>query len=69
MWSDVQTAYNLSESNYQSQQITVGLIAGAYLWNIADAWLFMPRITESNWSTGVSTDGKSISAHIGVSLP
>jgi hypothetical protein len=69
MWSDVQTAYDLSKSNYRNQQITMGLIAGAYLWNIADAWLFMPRITESNWSTRVTTDGKSISAHIGVSLP
>jgi hypothetical protein len=69
MWSDVQTAYELSESNYRNQQITMGLMAGAYLWNLADAWLFMPRITESNWSSGITSDGTSISAHIGVSLP
>ena len=69
MWSEVQAAYDLSESNYQNQQITMGLIAGAYLWNLTDAWLFMPRRTESNWSTGVSTDGKSISAHVKVNLP
>ncbi len=69
LWGEVQTAYDLSESNYRDQQITMGLIVGTYLWNLADAWLFMPRITESNWSTGVSTDGTTISAHIGVSLP
>ena len=68
-WTEVQTAYDASESNYRMQQITMGLIAGAYLWNIADAWLFMPRRTENNWSSGITTDGTSISAQIQVNLP
>jgi hypothetical protein len=69
MWADVQSAFDASESNYRNQQITMGLIAGTYLWNIADAWLFMPRRTESNLSAGVATNGNAISAHVKVSLP
>ena len=69
LWDAVQTAYDRTDANYRSQQLTTGLIVGTYLWNIADAWLFMPRITESNWSAGVSSDGKTVSAHIGVTLP
>jgi len=69
LWAEVQTAFDASESNYRNQQITMGLIAGTYLWTIADAWLFMPRRTESNWSTGVSANGKAISAHLQVKLP
>ena len=69
MWSEVQTAYDLSESNYRNQQITMGLIAGAYLWNVADAWLFMPRRTESDWTANIYSDGNSISAQVKVSLP
>jgi TolB-like protein len=69
MWSDVQTAFDLSESNYRKQQLTMGLIVGAYMWNIADAWLFMPRRTESNWSTGIISDGRSVSAQVQVNLP
>lgn len=69
LWTDVEDAYDLSESNYQKQQITMGLIAGAYLWNIADAWLFMPKRTESNWSTNIHTDGHSIAARVSVKLP
>jgi hypothetical protein len=69
MWAEVQSAYDASESNYQKQQITMGLMVGAYVWNVADAWLFMPRRTESNWSAGINTNGNSISAHLKVNLP
>jgi hypothetical protein len=68
-WTEVQTAFNASESNYQKQQITMGLIAGTYLWNIADAWLFMPRRTEVNLSAGISSAGRSVSAQVKVNLP
>lgn len=68
-WEEVQTAFDESESNYRKQQLTMGLMVGAYVWNIADAWLFMPRRTESSWSTGFTTDGNSISAHLKVNLP
>ena len=68
-WAEVQTVYDLSESNYRKQQLTMGLMLGTYLWNVADAWLFMPRITESNWSTGIISDGNSISAQVKVNLP
>jgi TolB-like protein len=68
-WTEVQYAIDASESNYRKQQLTMGLMVGAYVWNVADAWLFMPRRTESNWSTAVSTDGNSISATLKVNLP
>ena len=68
-WETAQSAYDASEEAYRKQQVTIGLIAGTYLLNLADAWLFMPKITESNWSAGVTTDGTTISAHIGVCLP
>jgi len=44
-------------------------MVGAYLWNVVDAWLFMPRRTESNWSTGIISDGRSVSAQLKVELP
>ncbi len=69
VWDEVQTAYDLSESNYEKQQLTIGLMVGAYVWNVADAWFFMPRRTESNISTAVISDGKSVSAQIRVNLP
>jgi len=70
LWNDVETAYDLSEANYKKQQITIGLMAGAYLWNIADAWLFMPKMTEVEWlTTGINVDGHSVSAHVGITLP
>jgi TolB-like protein len=69
MWTEVQSAFDESEANYQKQQITMGLMAGAYLWNIADAWIFMPRRTENNWSAGISANGETISAHVKVKIP
>jgi len=69
LWGDVETTYDLSESNYAKQQITMGLIVGTYLWNVADSWLFMPKRTESNWSTSVTSDGRSVSAGVTVRLP
>jgi TolB-like protein len=68
-WAEVQTAFDVSEANYQKQQITMGLMAGVYVWNIADAWMFMPRRTESNWSTGLISDGRSVSAQVKLNLP
>jgi len=65
----VQSAFDASESNYRNQQITMGLMVGAYMWNVADAWLFMPRRTESNWSTGLISDGRSVSAQVKLNLP
>jgi TolB-like protein len=69
LWAEVQSAFDESESNYRKQQITMGLMVGAYLWNVVDAWLFMPRRTESNWSTGIISDGRSVSAQLKVELP
>jgi len=69
LWSDAEVAYDLSEANYRKQQFTLGLIVGSYLWNVADAWLFMPKRTGNNLSVGVSSDGHSISAQIGICLP
>jgi TolB-like protein len=69
LWRNVEGAHELSESNYRNQQITMGLIAGAYLWNVADAWLFMPRRTESDWTANIISDGNSISAQVKMSLP
>ena len=69
LWAEVQDAFDETESNYRNQQITMGLMAGVYLWNIADAWLFMPRRTENNWSTGIISDGNSVSAQVKVNLP
>ena len=69
LWSDAEVAYDLSESNYRKQQFTMGLLVGSYLWNVADAWLFMPKRTGNNLSVGVSSDGHSISAQIGICLP
>jgi hypothetical protein len=68
-WIEVQFAFDASESNYRQQQITMGLIVGAHVWNVADAWLFMPKRTESNWTTGIITDGRSVSAQVKVNLP
>jgi TolB-like protein len=69
LWGDVEVSYELSEANYQKQQITMGLIVGSYLWNVADSWLFMPKRTESNWSASFTSDGRSLSAGIEVRLP
>jgi TolB-like protein len=69
LWDEVEVSYELSEENYQMQQITLGLIVGSYLWNVADSWLFMPKRTESNWSASVTSAGRSVSAGIEVRLP
>jgi hypothetical protein len=69
LWNDVETAYDLSEATYKKQQITIGLIAGAYLWNIADAWLFMPKRTEIEWLGSIDTDNHTVTATVGIRLP
>lgn len=69
LWKGVETAYGKVETNHNKQQLVVGLMAGAYLWNIADAWIFMPKRTESSWSSGVNADGSSISAFVSVKIP
>lgn len=68
-WREVEETYDLRDDKYRQQQLTVGLMAGVYLWNIADTWLFMPRRTESSLSTGLSIDGHGVSATLQVSLP
>ncbi len=69
LWNEVEESFNRSETNYRKQQITAGLLVTAYVWNMADAWLFMPKRTERNWSTNLSIDGNSISAKLSVYLP
>lgn len=68
-WEAVQKAFDKTESNYRKQQIVMGVMVGSYLWNVADAWLFMPRRTESSWSAGISPNGDGVSAQIKVTLP
>ena len=69
LWVDVQNAYDLTEANYRKQQFTMGLIVGSYLWNIADAWLFMPKRTENNWTSAVKTDGHTVAIQMGITFP
>jgi len=68
-WDNVQDAYNEMDSNYKLQQVVTGAMVGVYLWNILDAWLFMPRIAESKVQTSFYNTNDGIGVSLGLNLP
>jgi len=68
-WNNVENAYNDMDSNYKLQQLVTGAMVGVYLWNILDAWLFMPKIADNKIQTSFYNSHGGICVSFGVKLP
>lgn len=68
-WNSVEKAYDKMDSNYQMQQVVAGAMIGVYLWNIVDAWVFMPKIAEKKVSASLFNTNDGIGVSLGVNFP
>ncbi|MFA4839669.1 MAG: PEGA domain-containing protein [Candidatus Neomarinimicrobiota bacterium] len=57
IWKHVQDSYDKMDNQYRKQQLVAAAMLGLYLWNIADAYLFMPKIGEKHVSVHPTIDG------------
>jgi len=47
LWQDVETEYSELKNINRKKQIAIGVTAAVWLWNMIDAYLFVPKIEES----------------------
>ncbi|MFA4906744.1 MAG: PEGA domain-containing protein [archaeon] len=59
-WNSVQSAYDKMDNQYRYQQFVTAAMVGLYIWNIADAYLFVPKIIEKHTSVYPTVDGFSL---------
>ena len=57
------------DSNYKLQQVVTGAMVGVYLWNILDAWLFMPKIADNKLHASFYNTNDGFGVSLGVTLP
>lgn len=66
IWKHIQDSYDKMDNQYRKQQLVAGAMVGLYLWNIADAYLFMPKIGEKHVSVYPTIDGFALRLEAGL---